>query len=471
MFILSLQHHFNFLNFSDGAFKIKALTKKIKGIFTKININGMKTAAGHSLYAAKNQVCHKLGYLILSFFSFFFIFSCNCVPMVEMQAFEACDNISDNQVFGTVKASAPDGQPLTYRLTDNAGGLFEIGEDNGELSLASGRSLDYTMATQHTITVLVSNTVAIGDTSTANFQINVNTAPLLGSNNYVFTYSSNVSVMLNNRGTVESFTHSSNFPMGLDFASQNGQLSIQGSPRAVTLDESNQISAVPIDAVLHNSCGSNSFRAMITVNPIYVSGDLSPNIVAETNAETSSNNSNYLGQLHRADAIPFASGGTGAWNDPVIIGLNEEMLFTNFGYITSNDVSIRTNIIGFVVDFNGVEVSNFGDNPPSNYRGELEFAFYIRFVNFQRYKKYQLRIIKINDSISDVVSFFRNNTTHFSGRSIFFDTTSVGTTSDVSFITNSTTTSLYMVATEGSSLGMPKRTLEGTYGIAIMIPR
>ena len=391
--------------------------------------------------------------------------------MVEGKNFTVCDNISANQVIGTLSASVPEGQDLTYRLTEDAGGLFEIDGD-GKISLASGKNLSFTNTNRHVITVEVSNT-ASSDTSTANVTIDVGTVPLVANTNYAFTYGNEVSAMLNSSGQpVESFTHSSNFPMGLDFANQNEQLSIQGSPRAVTLDESNQISAVPIDAVLHNSCGSNSFRAMITVNPIFASGDLSPNIVAETNAAASSNNSNYLGQLHRADAIPFASGGTGAWDDPVIIGLNEEMLFTNFGYIFSNYLFIRTNIIGFVIDFNGVEVPNFGDNPPSIYDGEREFAFYIRFINFQRSKRYQIRVIQVNNniSVSNVVSFFKNM--GFASRSPFFESTLIGSSpswSDIAFVSNSTTTTFYTVTTEVSSVGTPNRTLEGVFGIVITI--
>ena len=294
--------------------------------------------------------------------------------MVEMQAFEACDNISDSQVIGTVKASVPDGQPLTYRLTDNAGGLFEIGEDNGELSLVSGRTLDYTMATQHTITVLVSNTVAIEDTSTANFQINVNTTPLLGSNNYVFTYSSNVSVMLNNRGqAVESFTLSTNLPTGLTLVNNDGQLSLEGTPRQVTLvtistltnhdvrtDEilsAVDIGPYPIGMEVANKCGSNGATLGVTVNPaVFISGDLSPNIVAESNAAAISNNENYLNETYLMSNLPFASGGTGTYEDPILIGVAPE----------------STNL-GFVLDYRGTRI------PPSAIEIERN-VFYFRLL-------------------------------------------------------------------------------------------
>ena len=323
--------------------------------------------------------------------------------MVEGKNFTVCDNISANQVIGTLSASVPEGQDLTYRLTEDADGLFEIDGD-GKISLASGKDLSFTNTNRHVITVEVSNTVS-SDTSTADVTIDVGTVPLVAKANYVFTYGNDVSVMLNNLGqSVESFTHSSNFPMGLDFASQNGQLSIQGSPRAVTLDESNQLAAVPIDAVLHNSCGSNSFRATITVHPIYVSDDQSPNIVAETNAAASSNNSNYIGQLHRADAISFASGGTGAYNDPVIIG-----------------VGTNANSFSMAVDYNNVEVPVSNFDTISNDMGQKEFHILLIGKGDLINRKVQSELIRDDGTPTFIeLTLYNAKGTVFSEEVIFF---------------------------------------------------
>ena len=347
--------------------------------------------------------------------------------MVESENFTVCDNISDSHVIGTLSASVPEGQDLTYRLTEDAGGLFEI-DGEGKISLASGKDLSFTNTNRHVITVEVSNTVS-SDTSTADVTIDVGTVPLVAKANYVFTYGNDVSVMLNNLGqSVESFTHSSNFPMGLDFASQNGQLSIQGSPRAVTLGESNQqISAVPIDAVLYNSCGSNSFRAMITVNPIFASGDLSPNIVAETNAEASSNNSNYLGEMYSPTNMPFASGGTGTFEDPIIIGIGEYSTFTE-PPIPMLSPSI-TNILGFAIDFNGTPLSTNGVD---------EGGFHIRFITDSLSEPIQIYIAKINDSIpvEDTVIFWGSHLTK-PNRVVIFGGHAVNT---INLLTGSPTT-------------------------------
>lgn len=45
------------------------------------------------------------------------------------------------------------GTGVTYSLTNDAGGLFEIDATTGDVSLVTGQSLDFAMATSHTITV------------------------------------------------------------------------------------------------------------------------------------------------------------------------------------------------------------------------------------------------------------------------------------------------------------------------------
>ena len=267
--------------------------------------------------------------------------------MVGNESFTVCDNISDNYVIDTVRASAPDGQPLTYRLIDNAGGLFEIGENNGELSLASGKSLDYTMATQHTITVVVSNTVAIKDTSTVSFQIDVNTAPLLISN-VAFTWGSNVSMYKVSRDMGEmitGFTPLNDLPEGLEFVSSNGQLFIQGTPSKVTVN-SNGITSVPVEVKVQNKCGSNSTRTMVTVNPIFVSGDLSPGIFYASGSLHPSNSigDHYKSNVHSATNFRFASGGTGAYNDPLLIGVADGA--TTLSYVFDMSSINMLNILG-----------------------------------------------------------------------------------------------------------------------------
>ena len=319
--------------------------------------------------------------------------------MVEMQTFEVCDNISGGEIIGTISASAPEGQVLTYRLTDNAGGLFEIDKDNGNISLASGKSLDYSMATQHTITVVVSNTVAVQDTSTANFQVNVNTSPSLPLLERTFTRGSDVSIGLSNQGgVVESVTPIlGSLPRGLSNVLSDGQVFIQGRANSVTLvnflftnQEDNTImnkvlGATEMVVEAANQCGMSRSSVNITVNPSsYTQGDFSPNVIAGSA-------SNPPEQIFSATNIPFADSGTGTFEDPFIIALTKSspnIHFTlDFAGAKAPD-SGRYFYIFFDIPYNAVlfSVEKISDTDPLQalevYGGNILESGSLRFSSF-----------------------------------------------------------------------------------------
>ena len=95
----------------------------------------------------------------------------NSVPVIAAQDFSAAETISDTEVIGTVKASDKDGDPLTFTIEANSDDLFEI-TASGELSLASGKTLDAAAKEQHNITVKVDDGE---DTASATITIKVTT--------------------------------------------------------------------------------------------------------------------------------------------------------------------------------------------------------------------------------------------------------------------------------------------------------
>ena len=76
----------------------------------------------------------------------------NSSPVMNDQNFTAAENITDNLAIGTIEATDPDSDPLSFSITINDGNIFEISEA-GELSLAAGQSLDFETAQSHVITV------------------------------------------------------------------------------------------------------------------------------------------------------------------------------------------------------------------------------------------------------------------------------------------------------------------------------
>lgn len=81
----------------------------------------------------------------------------NQSPQLEDQSFEASEDISVTEIIGVVQASDPEGDTLTYSIQENDGGLFEIDENTGELSLVEGQNLDFELSQEHTITVSVTD--------------------------------------------------------------------------------------------------------------------------------------------------------------------------------------------------------------------------------------------------------------------------------------------------------------------------
>ena len=66
--------------------------------------------------------------------------------------FSQPEDIGDTVIIATVTATDPDGDNLIYTLNNNPGNLFEI-NSAGEISLSTGKFLDYENQTSHTVTV------------------------------------------------------------------------------------------------------------------------------------------------------------------------------------------------------------------------------------------------------------------------------------------------------------------------------
>ncbi len=94
-------------------------------------------------------------------------------------AASAAENVSDSSVIYTATTTDADttGESITYSLADNAGGLFEIDANTGQVSLASGQSLDYETATSHTITIRSSDGTNTTDHAVTVSVTDVNEAP------------------------------------------------------------------------------------------------------------------------------------------------------------------------------------------------------------------------------------------------------------------------------------------------------
>jgi hypothetical protein len=96
----------------------------------------------------------------------------NAAPTdLALSAATVAENSSNGTVVGTLSATDSENDPLTYALTDDAGGRFSLTTDAGVTRLVVNGALDYETATSHSVTVRVSD--GNGGEATETFAIGV----------------------------------------------------------------------------------------------------------------------------------------------------------------------------------------------------------------------------------------------------------------------------------------------------------
>ena len=109
----------------------------------------------------------------------------NTAPVIGTQEFTVAEDITDTTEIGAVVATDAEGTTLNYSITTNDNELFVITND-GKLSLASGKTLDYETKTTHTITVSVSDgsLTASNDVTIKVTDVTENTAPVIAGQTF-----------------------------------------------------------------------------------------------------------------------------------------------------------------------------------------------------------------------------------------------------------------------------------------------
>ena len=82
----------------------------------------------------------------------------NLSPVVENQSFSIDENSQEGTVVGTIQASDPDEDALTFSITDgNTGDAFAVNAGTGELTVNTSSALDYETTPSFTLTIAVSD--------------------------------------------------------------------------------------------------------------------------------------------------------------------------------------------------------------------------------------------------------------------------------------------------------------------------
>ena len=198
------------------------------------------------------------------------------------------ENINDTTVVYTATTSDVDttGESITYSLTDNAGGLFEIDSSTGEVTLASGQSLDYETATSHNITIQSSDGINTTDQSVT---INVTDSNDFGQ---VFTSGTTGSGAENINDTTVVYTAATTDAdttgEGITYSltdNAGGLFEINSSTGEVTLASGQSLdyeTANSHNITIQSSDGTNTTDHNVTINVT----DISENIQLADSGET-----------------------------------------------------------------------------------------------------------------------------------------------------------------------------------------
>jgi hypothetical protein len=94
-------------------------------------------------------------------------------PNISNQSFNVDENSANGSVVGTVSASDPNGDSLSYSITGgNTSGAFAINTGNGVLTVANSTALDYETITQFGLTVRVADPDGFNDSATVTVALN-----------------------------------------------------------------------------------------------------------------------------------------------------------------------------------------------------------------------------------------------------------------------------------------------------------
>jgi hypothetical protein len=153
----------------DGDTITYTLTDNAGGRFAIDPVTGVVTVADGSLLDYEAAASHQItilatsqGGLSASETLTINLADLNEAPTVPLDQDPAGNVVAENAATGsatgiTVQASDPDGDTITYTLTDNAGGRFAIDPVTGVVTVDDGSLLDYEAATSHQITILATS--------------------------------------------------------------------------------------------------------------------------------------------------------------------------------------------------------------------------------------------------------------------------------------------------------------------------
>ncbi|AFZ48850.1 cadherin domain-containing protein [Dactylococcopsis salina] len=183
----------------------------------------------------------------------------NAPPSVSNETFSIEENSPIETVVGTVRASDPEGQSLTFSLDDNS--VFEI-DDQGEITVVDNTVLDFETNPSFTLNVTVDDG-ELTDTVSVTVNVNnVNESPIVPDQTFSVRSSATNETVI---GTVNASDPETD-DLNLEIISGNLDADQDGEP-AFVLDNTGEITVRDAKELDERDSFSLTIRASETANP------------------------------------------------------------------------------------------------------------------------------------------------------------------------------------------------------------
>jgi len=197
------------------------------------------------------------------------IVNVNEKPAVSSGTFSVNENSAGGTSLGTISASDPDSDSLTYSITSgNTGNTFAINSGSGQLTVADGGQLDYEDTTGYGLTVQVSDGAYSASASVTVNVRNVNEAPVINDQTFAVDENSAADTLLGE--IVAADPDSDSLIYTIKQGNTNNVFALNSSTRQLTVNNAAELdyekNPGPYVLIVEVSDGTYSDTAEITVN-------------------------------------------------------------------------------------------------------------------------------------------------------------------------------------------------------------
>jgi hypothetical protein len=197
----------------------------------------------------------------------------NTQPVIANQSFTAVDGSPNGTVVGTVAATDPDGQALTFAITaGNTGNTFQINSATGEITVANNANLNIALFPTFSLTVQVTDNGVPPRSNSATMTITLrpNSAPTIANQTFSIAQGSSVGAAVGTM-TASDPDPGQHLTYSLSAGNSTGTFQIDPNTGAITVADNSKLTTANSPFILTVKVTDDDARpltasATVTVN-------------------------------------------------------------------------------------------------------------------------------------------------------------------------------------------------------------